>query len=305
MMEQYTFTHKDTDLASYRWLPQDKPRARLFLAHGMTEHAQRYDEFARFLCDHGIAVYAHDHRGHGQTQSPGIRGHFADKDGWNLCVEDIASHIEFIRAEQDPLPFFLFGHSMGSFMAQEYIIRFSNRIAGCILSGSNGKPQFVASLGRYLYRIARLRKGRRGFSRVLDKIGREELMRNFKPLRTQKDWLTRDEAIVDIAVNDPNCNFDTTNQMWIDLLDAYEEIAIPKRQEQIRKDLPLFLFSGSRCSVGLEGKGLRNLLNAYSQAGLYRVQYIIYPGGRHEMLNETNREEVYRDVIQWLDSQLS
>ncbi len=304
-MEQYTFTNKDTALASYRWVPSSSPRARVFIAHGMTEHAQRYDDFAQFLCDHSIAVYAHDHRGHGQTQSPGIRGHLADKGGWNLCVEDIASHIEHIRSDQPPLPFYLFGHSMGSFMAQEYIIRFSNRIAGCILSGTNGKPSFVPSLGRYLYRLARLRQGRRGVSRLLDKVGREELTRTFKPLKTPKDWLTRDTEIIEKTLNDPNCNFDTTNQMWIDLLDAYEEIAIPARQRKIRKDLPIFLFSGSRCTVGLEGKGLRNLLNAYSHAGLYRVQYVIYPEGRHEMINEINRDEVYRDVLQWLDGQLS
>ena len=154
-MEEYIFNHEGCDLASYRWLPQTAPKATVFIAHGMTEHCKRYDEFAQTLANNGFAVFAHDHRGHGKTSSPGFFGHLADENGWDLCVEDIAAHIEKIQSEYPQLPFFLFGHSMGSFMSQEYIIRYSNRISGCILSGTNGKPHLLASLGRYLARIER------------------------------------------------------------------------------------------------------------------------------------------------------
>ena len=282
-----------------RWTPDLAPRAVVQIAHGLAEHAARYGRVAQALAAQGLAVYAADHRGHGQTAATGDLGFFGARDGWRRCVGDLWTLNRRIAAEHPRLPNILLGHSMGSFMAQDFVADHSDAIAGLVLSGSNGPPPAIAGVGRIIARIERLRLGARGKSALLQSLMFGEFNKRFKPARTEFDWLSRDTAEVDAYLADPLCGFEFTNQLAVDLLDALGQLLRPERLARIRKDLPVYIFSGSDDPVGAN---LSALPEAYRGAGLTRVEMRLYPGARHETLNETNRDEVTRDLLAWTET---
>ncbi|MCB1533995.1 MAG: lysophospholipase [Rhodoblastus sp.] len=298
-MRADTFRVKADDGAefhTYRWLPDDAPRAIFQVAHGLAEHAARYARLARVLTAQGFGVYANDHRGHGQTAGAGDLGLFAERDGWRKCIGDLWTLNRRISAEHSGSPIILLGHSMGSFMAQDFVADHSDAIAALVLSGSNGPPPAIAGIGRMIARIERLRLGARGKSALLQAMMFGEFNKRFKPARTEFDWLSRDPAEVDAYVADPLCGFEFTNQLAVDLLDALGPLLKPERLARIRKDLPVYIFSGSDDPVGAN---LQALADAYRTAGLTRVDMRLYSGARHETLNETNRDEVTSDLVAW------
>lgn len=288
------------DIFVRRWAPGGEPRAAVQIAHGLAEHSARYARLAQALTEAGYAVYANDHRGHGQSARAEDLGFFADKDGWTKCVGDLWTLNRRIAADLPGKKIFLLGHSMGSFMSQRFISEHSDAIAGCILSGSNGAPPAIAAAGRLIARIERLRLGARGQSGLLQQLMFGDFNKRFKPARTDFDWLSRDPAEVDKYVADPLCGFAFSTQLAIDLLDALGDLTSPATIARIRKDLPVYIFSGSRDPVGANINGL---IDAYRRGGLTKIAVNIYPDGRHEMLNETNRQQVTSDLVGWLDAQ--
>ena len=296
---------QDCQITTYTWQPSTDPRAIVLILHGLGEHASRYEHFAEFLVQHKFAVYAHDHRGHGQTaQSTGLHGHFADQDGWNLVVHDVRAHVEHIKQTFPTQKLILMGHSMGSFITQEFLIRHGTLIDGAILSGTSGKPGPMSILGKYIARVERRFQGAQGRAYISDFLSTYLFNRPFKPLRTSADWLSRCEENVDRYLNDSLCQFNSSTQLWIDLLEGVAACANTRRQECIPHSLPIYLFSGSEDPVSGMGQGVKDLVKAYRAAGLNAVTYRLYEGGRHEMLNEVNREEVYTDTLHWLDEHL-
>jgi alpha-beta hydrolase superfamily lysophospholipase len=297
-----TFTLETPDgvsLFTYRWLPDVLPKGVVQIAHGLAEHAGRYARLAEALSNRGYAVYAHDHRGHGRTaKSAADLGFFAEHDGWNKCVGDLWRLNREISARHPDLAIVLFGHSMGSFLVQQLISEHGERFAGAVLSASNGKPPILATLARQLARLERLRVGSRGRSALMHAILFATFNRPFRPARTPFDWLSRDPAEVDKYVADPLCGFGSTAQLYIDLLAALGEIATPARRARIPKQLPIYIFNGSRDPVATN---IGQLLDAYRASGLENVTYRTYRDGRHESLNEINRDEVTRDLMTWLD----
>ena len=285
-------------LLGRRWLPDGRPRAIVQIAHGLAEHSARYARLAGALNAAGYAAYASDLRGHGPTSDPADLGHFADADGWAKCVGDLWTFNRLIAAEQPGVPIVLLGHSMGSFLGQQFVAEHSEALAGVVYSGSNGKPPPIAAAGRLIARAERLRLGKRGKSRLINSMMFGDFNKPFQPARTEFDWLSRDPAEVDAYVADPLCGFPFTNQLAIDLLDAWPHVISPERLARIRKDLPIYVFSGERDPVGANIQGLIEALKA---AGFTKLTTRIYPGARHETLNETNRDEVTRDLIAWLD----
>lgn len=286
----------------YRWLPDVAPRGVIQIAHGLAEHAGRYARLAAALTDRGFAVYADDHRGHGQSAPQGEHGFFGERDGWRKCVGDLWALNRRIASDHPGLPIILLGHSMGSFMAQDFVADHGDAIAGLVLSGSNGPPPAIAGVGRMIARIERLRLGARGKSALLQAMMFGEFNKRFKPARTEFDWLSRDPAEVDAYVADPLCGFEFSNQLAVDLLDALGPLLKPERLARIRRDLPVYIFSGSDDPVGAN---LPALAEAYRNAGLTRVEMKIYPGARHETLNETNRDEVTADLVRWSEGILA
>jgi alpha-beta hydrolase superfamily lysophospholipase len=282
-----------------RWLPEGRARAVVQIAHGLAEHSARYARLSGALNAAGYAVYANDHRGHGPSSAPGDLGHFADADGWTKTVGDLSSFNRVIAAEQPGVPIVFLGHSMGSFLGQAFVAEHSDALAGVVYSGSNGAPPPIATAGRLLARAERLRQGRRGKSKLLNQMLFGDFNKTFRPARTDVDWLSRDKAEVDAYVADPLCGFPFTNQLAIDLLDGLAGLLAPERLGRIRKDMPIYVFSGERDPVGANIKGL---IDTLKKAGFTRLTTRIYPDARHETLNETNRGEVMRDLIEWLDA---
>jgi alpha-beta hydrolase superfamily lysophospholipase len=293
-------TSDGVSLFVYRWLPEQPPKAVVQIAHGWAEHAGRYARVAEALCRAGYAVYADDHRGHGRTaKTPADLGYLAENDGWNKCVNDLWQLNQRIRADFPQTPIVILGHSLGSFMVQQFVCDHGDAVIGAVLSGTNGKPPATASLGRGVAQLERLRVGPRGKSPLLQSLFFGPFNKPFEPARTPFDWLSRDPAEVDKYVADPLCGFDSQVQMFLDLLKGLPEVANPARQARIPKSLPIYIFRGSCDPVC---NNIEQLLEAYRAAGLQNVTNKIYPDGRHESLNEVNRDEVTRDLIAWLDA---
>jgi alpha-beta hydrolase superfamily lysophospholipase len=305
--DTFKFKVEDTrELFVYRWLPDEgaSKRGVIHIAHGMAEHAARYARVAEALVAAGWAVYANDHRGHGKTAAPDELGFFAATRGFQRAVQDLEQLIVLEKSENPGLPVVLFGHSMGSYFVQSFMIESGAAIRGAVLSGSGGKPDLLASAGRLVARIERLRVGPKGKSGLLKALSFDEFNKRFRPNRTAFDWLSRDEAEVDKYVADPLCGFEVTTQLWVDVLDALSAIAEPAAQARIPRDLPVYIFAGSRDPVGADTKSVQQLIAAYGRAGLSDVTHEFYPEGRHEMLNDTNRDEVTRDLVAWLDGHI-
>jgi alpha-beta hydrolase superfamily lysophospholipase len=293
-----------TRLYVNQWVPDIPPRAVVMLSHGMAEHGGRYARLAQALCAAGLGVYALDQRGHGRTAEAGTVGLYAESDGWNKVVGDLASLNQHIGQQHPGLPIILLGHSMGSYISQAYLLHHSASLHGAILSGSNFQPVALYRAAQIIARIERARQGLRGRSALIDFLSFGSFNKAFKPNRTAFDWLSRDPVEVDKYINDPLCGFRCTNQLWIDLLGGLQQISKVSNLAQIDPGLPILVMGGD-CDPVSEGKRLKNLAHALREAGCQHVQLTLYPQARHEVFNETNRDEVTADLLAWLDQALA
>jgi alpha-beta hydrolase superfamily lysophospholipase len=290
----------------HRWLPASAPRAALLIVHGMSEHGARYARFATALNTDGWAVYAPDLPGHGLSiRDVRNRGHFADRDGWNKTLVAIHAVREQIAAELPGCPIVLFGHSMGSFLSQHYIVEHGAGLRGAILSATTGDLGATRSLGRALLRAEAAIFGIRHPSALAEALTFKTFNKAFDtrgaPARTPFDWLSRDPVEVDKYVADPLCGFRCTAGLWIDLLGAGASLCDPRRLARVPKDLPILLIAGGSDPVSAGARGPEILAHAYRAAGIDRVDMEIYPDGRHELLNDICREEVSAALRGWLD----
>ncbi|MGB4486580.1 alpha/beta hydrolase [Pseudomonas veronii] len=287
-----------------QWLPDTPPKALIMVSHGMAEHGGRYARLAEALCGAGYGVFALDQRGHGRTADEGTLGLFAERDGWNKVVGDLASLNQHIGQQLPGVPIILLGHSMGSYIAQAYLLHHSASLHGAILSGSNFQPVALYRAARLIARAERLRQGLRGRSALIEFLSFGSFNKAFKPNRTAFDWLSRDPDEVDRYRHDPLCGFRCTNQLWIDLLGGLQQISKASNLAQIDPGLPILVIGGE-CDPVSEGKRLKRLAHALREAGCQNLQLNIYPQARHELFNETNRDEVTADVLTWLDQALT
>jgi alpha-beta hydrolase superfamily lysophospholipase len=288
-----------------QWQPPGgaAPGAVVQILHGLGEHLGRYERFAGACCDAGLAVVGHNHRGHGPDCEPGRLGqlgHFADRDGWNKVVDDAISVTRFAGRTWVDTPIVLLGHSMGSYIAQSVAAREAERFKALVLSASSFSPRLQLRAGRMLARIVIWRHGARRRSAFLNRLGLGNFNRRFAPNRTDFDWLSRDDVEVDRYIADPLCGFLLSNRFWHDLLGGLLEVTSPNTLRRIPADLPVLITGGEVDPVG--GKtGMTRLAQAYERTGHGDVTLRIYPDGRHEMLNEINREEFTQDLLRWIE----
>lgn len=296
-------------IAYTAWLPDDDAAVRrvLQIAHGMAEHAGRYRHFAEFLVRHGFAVYANDHRGHGRSVLPGEpRGFFAERDGWWKVVDDAHELTRIAKDRHPGLPLFLLGHSMGSFVARSYAIRFGGELAGLLLSGTAGLPSWwekwaVLAIVKFCTAVWGLRTPCSFLhNHSLDAYNRPFVLPGSN---SRYHWLSRDPAVAHGFDADPLCGGVFPAAFFRDLADGILFMSDPAEVAKMPKDLPVLFLSGDRDPVGRNGAGVREAYRLFLDAGMKDVTITLYPGARHEMLQETNREEVYGDILAWLDGQ--
>jgi alpha-beta hydrolase superfamily lysophospholipase len=292
-----------------RWRPDGEPRAVVQIAHGMAEHSGRYARLAGVLVDAGHAVWAHDHRGHGRTaRTDDDLGHFADEDGFALVVDDLlAVRSDLGREGQDGAgrPVALFAHSMGTFVSQAALaLRPPSPWDAVILAGSDAPGGLSYRAFLQTAKVERRLHGPRRRSTTLHELAFGPYNIAFRPTRTDSDWLSRDADEVDRFLADPRTGFHFTNQAWVDFIGGREHVAHTGFDALDPKDLPILLIAGDKDPVGRKGKGVRMLADQLRGAGLGDVEVRLYPGARHELVNETNRDEVHADVLEFLERTL-
>lgn len=308
--DTYFDTHDGTKLYLYRWIPEGQPKAVLHIVHGMAEHALRYRRLAEKLTEKGIEVWAADQRGHGRTADlsvnkagrGGLLGHCADGKSFVYVTKDIhALNIEIQKTINAPI--FLLGHSWGSFIVQNYIEEYSSNllIKGCVLSGTKGPGDFLIKIGKPFLTLLAAFKGQRKGSELARAMADGQYNNPFKPNRTQFDWLSRDEETVDKYIEDPLCGQLCSSGFYRDLTRLLSNIHRNKAMAKIERNLPLYVFSGSADPVGGMGASTTALVNAYRNLGIKDLEFVLYPGARHETLNETNREEVFENLLSWIN----
>jgi alpha-beta hydrolase superfamily lysophospholipase len=279
----FSFPSADgTQIAAYRFDPAGEPRAAVQLTHGMGEHAQRYERLASALTDAGYVVYAQDQRGHGATADPERLGDLGEG-GWSALVDDIGLLSARIRAEHPGLPLILLGHSMGSFAVQQFLLDHSEDVDGVVLTGTAVIDLLEPALD---------------LDQPLDLT-----MFNapFQPARTDYDWLSRDEAVVDAYVADPLCGFGIDTESAKAMFVGARRLADPAELAALRSTLPVYIAVGEADPVNGGLTVLTPLTDRLTAAGLTDVTVVTYPEARHEVLNETNSDEVIASIIAWMD----
>ncbi len=287
-----------------RWEPEGRPRGVVQIVHGIAEFAQRYEGFADFLTKQGFLVVAEDHMGHGRSiNGGGIRGYFHG--GWFAAVEDTHRLMTMTREEYPDIPYILFGHSMGSFMARTILCRYPDgELTAAILCGTGWQPTSAMPAVIALTKAVCKRAGQTSCSRRLDRLIFGSYNRKVEHPRTGYDWLTRDNAVVDAYVADPLCGFVATTGLLRDMMEGIYYIQKPENLAKMNKNLPVFFIAGGDDPVGNYGKGVVQAARAFRKAGMKDVDQKIYPLCRHEILNEINRREVYKDILGWIESRI-
>ena len=298
----YTFLSCDgkTDIHVRRCTPAGEIAGIVQIAHGIAEHVERYDAFAAFLADNGYLVVANDHLGHGKSvKSEEDLGFFAEIGGWNLVVGDMHRLYETTHAEHPELPYFLFGHSMGSFLTRTYLIKHPDGLAGAIISGTGQQIPPVVASGRMLGRQA-LSRGPKYKSARLNQMAFGSYNNRIKDRRSAYDWLTRDPAVVQQYIDDPLCGFIPSVSLFVDMMEGIEFIGSVANCKAMNKSLPVFFVSGDMDPVGEYGKGVLRAYDIFLSAGMNDVTLKLYHDCRHELLNELNRDLVMQDILGWL-----
>ncbi|WEG12553.1 lysophospholipase [Pullulanibacillus sp. KACC 23026] len=305
-MKETEFHFKGRDgfsLYAIKWEPDNRaePVGVVQIVHGMAEHIGRYRRFAEALTTSNFVVFGHDHRGHGQTSGQDDLIYFDDEGGWDKVVDDVNCLHEIIREDYPTLPCLLFGHSMGSFLSKCYIQRYASDLSGVILSGTGFMPKWLARISLWLAKRDVRKYGAKGLSQTLAPIVSQNYNKRFRPVRTESDWLSRDEAEVDRFVEDPLSGGKLTAGFYRDMLQGMSQMDDRQKCELIPHHLPILLVAGDSDPVGNFGKAIYKTKRNYEKAGLNQIDIKLYEGARHELLNELNREEVMLDLLKWMN----
>lgn len=300
----YPSSNGTSPITYYVYKPANPPKAILQISHGMCEYIERYEDFANFMAGHDILVCGNDHLGHRRSvSSKEDLGYFAPKDGWTYLPKDLSLLTRRMKEQYPGVPYFLFGHSMGSFIARTYLVQFGDLIDGAIICGTAGANP-VLGAGKALIGAIKAIKGERFRSPFINKIMFGSYNNKYENPRTSEDWLTRDTAIVDEYREDEYCTFIFTTSAFKDLTLLLEYVNSESWFSNVSKVMPLYLISGDMDPVGNWGVGIREIEDKLKAQGLKDFTCKLYPEYRHEILNEVGKEDVYEDILQWIMERL-
>ena len=306
--QEFTFLSSDghTQLHGAQWTPADRePIAVLQIAHGVAEHILRYDDFARYLNDRGILVAGHDHLGHGKSlPEGGTPVYFGDGSTWETVVDDIHLLHDRLREQYPDLPILLMGHSMGSFLSRSYLIRYPGTVDAAIIMGT-GWQSPAALAGGLALAGTLARRGAASTNATVTALAFGTYNKTFKPNRTEYDWLSADEENVDNYIADPLCGHDATVGLFHEMLWGIRFNQRPGNLRKMDRETPILLISGEDDPVGGMGAGVRQTYQAFRHAGVADCTLKLYPGLRHELLNEkAHRTEVYETIWNWMEARV-
>ena len=300
----YPSARDGCSIHALEWAPEGPPRGIVHLVHGISEHIGRYDETARFLAEHGFLVCGEDHLGHGRTVTDGSYGFFAPENGWTLAARDVRALRKLEGARHPNLPYFLLGHSMGSFLTRTYLILWPGTVSGAVLMGTGQEPAPLVALGKRISALECRRLGPRGVSPLVHTLSLGAYNRRFRPSRTPSDWLSRDPAEVDAFLADPLCQSRPTVSLFRDMMGGLQLIARRDQLARMDPSVPVCFLSGQEDPVGGMGRGVEQVVRMFQDAGCRDLSLHLYPGARHELFHEQNRREVWADLLDWLEDRL-
>lgn len=288
-----------------RWVPEGQPKAIVQIVHGIAEFIERYDDFAAYLNSFGYLVVAEDHMGHGKSiGKDGVQGYFHG--GWFAAVEDTYSLLLQTQKEYPDIPYILFGHSMGSFMARTILAKYPDSgITAAIICGTGWQPGLVLKSGIAMSKLVCKRIGEKTPSDKLNALIFGSYNNRIEHPRTAYDWLSRDNQIVDSYIAHPLCGFVPSAGLLRDMMMGIDYIQRKENLARMGKTLPVHFIAGGDDPVGAYGKGVKQAAEAFRKAGMQKVSLRIYPMCRHEILNEINKQEIYEDIVQWVNSLLN
>lgn len=308
-MTHFTFPSADgrTPLHAIEWVDDTQtPVAVLQLTHGVSEYIQRYDGLARYLAERGFLVVGHDHLGHGRSiDAAGTSIYFCDNNGWNTAVDDVRGLQLLTKSKYPDLPYFLLGHSMGSFITRTFLIRYAGAVDGAIVMGSGWQGAAKLAGGRLVANLAAKRLGRRATSDFVNNLAFGGYNKPFAPNFTDFDWIASDRAAVNAYAMDPLCGQRATVGLFQDMLGGIHFNQQPENLKKMDMDTPILFISGGDDPVGDMGKGVQLSHDAFRAAGVKDCSLLLYPGLRHEILNEPqSQQQIYADILQWLQKYL-
>lgn len=294
------------DIYVRQWIPEGKIRGVVQIVHGISEHIERYDDFMRCLSEHGFLAAGNDHLGHGRSVKDETElGYFGAENGWSMVVGDIHRLHMRLKENYPDMPIFLFGHSMGSFLSRTYAILNGEDLDGLIVCGTGNQAAPLVLAGKGAAALEMRLHGATYRSEKLNNLIFGAYNVKFGETRTPNDWLCRDEAVVDRYTADPLCGGVPTVGLIYEMMRGIAFVSNAKNVARVPKNLPILLISGAEDPVGERGKGVIKAYRLYLNAGVKDLSLKLYPGARHEILNEVNKEEVYTDVVEWLDKRVN
>lgn len=300
--EELTFLSRDneTKVCATRWIPEGKIEGIIQIVHGMAEHIDRYDDFARYMAERGYVVSGEDHLGHGKTAAFGRKGFFCKQDPATVVVRDV-HRLKKLNQEAYPgVPVMILGHSMGSFITRNYLFKYGTGIQGAILSGTGSQPGALIKVSLFLTGIQSLILGQEHPGHFLNHLAFGGYQKKIKNPRSEFDWLSRKNEIVDQYLMDENCGFLFTVNGFKTLFTLIDRLNRKKNLMQMPKDLPVLFLAGKEDPVGNYGKGVEKAYGQFLDLGMKQVGMKLYPGMRHEILNEIGNEEVYADILEFV-----
>lgn len=306
LKEEFQYDSRDgkSKLHAVRYTPdrEEDIRCVLQIVHGMAEYIERYEELAEFLTAKGIVVTGEDHMGHGKSVGKtGKYGYFCEQDPATVLVRDVHRLKKATQALYPHVPYVIMGHSMGSFIARNYMFRYGTGINAAIIMGTGMQPPAALSASKIVAGIQKAFCGPEHVSGLIDKLAFSSYNKEIQNPRTPFDWLSRDEERVDRYIADPMCGFVFTVNGFSTLFELISRLHNTENLKRIPKKLSVLMLSGDADPVGDYGKGVRRAYDSLRNAGIEDIQLKLYEGGRHELLNETNREEVMKDILDWLE----
>lgn len=290
----------------HRCEPNGEVKGVVQIMHGIAEYIERYDAFMAFLAENGFVAVGTDHLGHGKSiEKDEQKGFFAEKDGWDYVIRDEEILRLAMKQSYPDVPLILFGHSMGSFMARTHLIRYPGAFNAAIISGTGNQGAALVGGGLFMGNLVTAFKGAHHYSNFLNNLAFGSYNKAYENPRTAYDWLTRDEAVVDKYIADPLCGFVPSCSLFRDMMTGVKFITNVSNLAAMDKDVPVYFMSGDMDPVGENGKGVKLAYENFKKAGMKDVSIKLYKDGRHEMLNEINRLEVYDDILAWINSKIA